>query len=193
MAGWLTAKYPGRIGRLYTPTHIERILQFPFAVDNGAYVAHVKRIQWNEDGFWKILKNVWLSGRKPLWIAVPDVVANAEETIKRWHEYKDRVCKYGPLAFVVQDGMTISDVPNGVENVFVGGTTDWKWKTATMWCSKFKTHIGRVSSPRRLEIARKIGAASIDGSGWFRNPFETAKLEAFLDGAYSNQMELNGK
>ena len=53
---------------------------------------------------------------------------------------------------------------------FIGGTTKWKLKNA----HKFKgivewLHIGRVSTLNRLRWAERIGADSVDGTGFFRD------------------------
>ena len=95
------------------------------------------------------------------------MVADAEETNRRWHLYHQRV--NFKKAFVVQDGHEPQDVPKEAYAVFVGGSTDWKLDNA----HKFKgvapwLHIGRVNTEKRLLWAEKIGADSVDGTGFFR-------------------------
>ncbi len=81
-----------------------------------------------------------------------------------------RTSRYGwPLAFAVQDGMTVEDVPGDADVIFVGGSTEWKWRTVAMWCAAFqRVHVGRVNTYRRLWECHDAGAESIDGTGWTR-------------------------
>lgn len=162
---------PGSVGLLYTP---EGILNhcwggirwyFPYAIDNGAFV------RFDKDQFIKALVRI-TKFHPPLWILVPDVVADAEATIIKWHYWHRRVAPFGRLAFAVQDGMDPVDVPPEAYCVFVGGSTKWKLQNAPRFKGVSKwLHIGRVNSPKRIEWARMIGADSIDGTGFFRgNP-----------------------
>lgn len=158
----------------------------PFALDNGAFPAYCKQIPWDETAYWHMLDVIKASGRTPEWALVPDVVANKEQTIERWHTYEQRLRSYWGLplnlAFAVQDGMQPSDVPPGAQVVFVGGTTDWKWATVSMWCQHFpRVHVGRVNGYKGLRICAEAGAESCDGTGWFRGDKEQlAGLQRFL-------------
>ena len=107
---------------------------------------------------------------RPLWVVVPDVVADAEATMKSWHEWNKTISDMGyRLAFVAQDGMEPQDVPSATDCVFVGGSTDWKIKNAYKFKGVAKLlHIGRVNTLGRLKWAEDIGADSCDGTGWFR-------------------------
>src|SRR5690606_19465502 len=86
----------------------------------------------------------------PRWLLVPDVVADRDATIARWREWEPKLRPFGfPLAFAVQDGMTAEDVPADADVIFVGGTTDWKWRTVWRWCHDFpRVHVGRVNGYR---------------------------------------------
>lgn len=65
--------------------------------------------------------------------------------------------------------MTKEDVPTDADVIFVGGSTDWKWKNLYEWTKNFKrVHVGRVNSERLLWIAHEAGAESCDGTGWVR-------------------------
>jgi hypothetical protein len=164
LMGYFAGKYPGRIGMLFSPKHFKVPPYFmPYACDNGAFNG------FEEKPFCEMLIKTTRVNRKPMWICVPDKLEDAEETLRLWFLYKKRVSEYGPLAFVVQDGMEPSDVPHGASCVFVGGSTAWKWNNA----NKFKgvcefLHIGRVNSLDKLEFCNDIGADSVDGTGWFR-------------------------
>ena len=65
-----------------------------------------------------------------LWVAVPDVVGDADATLERFREWHMWLCHLGRLAFVLQDGAERPgrvpwDAP-GLCAVFLGGSTQWK-------------------------------------------------------------------
>lgn len=166
--GYLAGRFPGKIGHLFSPGDQKGPYGFmPYCLDNGAF----KRGDGWDEGEWIALLN-WarLSGQRPLWALVPDVVADRLRTLRKWELYAPRLAEYGwPLGFAVQDGMEPPDVPAGAEVVFVGGSTAWKWDTVAMWCSAFpRVHVGRVNGYQRLWQCHEAGAESCDGSGWTR-------------------------
>jgi len=158
---YIAGKYPGRIGMLNTPFSFKKPpFYMPYAIDNGCFT------RWEPDKFRAILCRAKLC-HKPLWVVCPDVVGDAEATIKLWHEWHDKI-QY-PLAFACQDGMEPQDVPTKAICCFIGGTTDWKLNNA----HRFKDvcqllHIARVSTLGRLKWAAEICADSVDGTGFFR-------------------------
>jgi hypothetical protein len=119
-----------------------------------------------------------------MWVAVPDVVADAEATKARWPEWSQRIRGVinAPLAFVVQDGMTVDDVPTDADVIFVGGSTEWKWRNLKMWTAAHpRVHVGRVNSERLLWMAHDAGAESCDGTGWMRGGEDRLEeLESYL-------------
>lgn len=184
----LHALHPGKIGWLIGPSSFEKPRdETPFVLDNDAFGAWKRRELWNELAWMKMLEKVKQSEFNPLWCLVPDVVANKEKTIENWSRYGHVVKECGwKAAFAVQDGMVVSDVPCDADVIFVGGTTGWKWRTAPMWTDEFpRVHIGRVREGKLLTSFR-LGAESIDGSGWLRES-EDGKparyLKAWLEGS----------
>lgn len=179
----LCRRHPGRIGCLMGPHGpVRPHPEIPFALDNGAYSRSGDG--FNEALWIKLLERTRRIGIAPMWAAVPDVVGNREATLVRWEKYCPIASQYGwPLAFVAQDGMTEHDVPQCASLVFVGGSTDWKRKTASMWCRKFpRVHVGRVWF-RWMEISERLGAESCDSTGFFRRTHLgqcARKLEAWL-------------
>lgn len=173
--GYFHGRYPGKIGLLISPDgwRIPRF-KMPYALDNGCF----KR--WDHDGFFSMLRKATLI-HPPLWVCVPDAVADAETTFRRWKKYSKRVAGFGfPLAFVAQDGMEPQDVPVNADAVFIGGSTEWKMASA----EKFKgsapwLHIGRVNSEERIRWAQDVGADSVDGTGFFRA--RDKKYNAFIE------------
>jgi len=162
---YLAGKYPNKVGMLCTPDSFiakgRPPYYMPYALDNGCF------IKWDETAFFLMLRKISLLKEKPLWVCVPDVVADAKKTTELWNKYSHLI-KY-KKAFVVQDGHNASDVPTGAYAAFVGGSTEWKIANA----HKFKgvcewLHIGRVNTESRLRWAEDIGADSVDGTGFFR-------------------------
>lgn len=181
---YLAGAYPGSVGLMISPNGWRRPpFYMPYALDNGAFTG------FDPVSFLGLLKNTLLIKSKPLFVAVPDVVADAEATLKLWHEWHQKI----PFkrAFVAQDGHEAVDVPHDADAVFVGGSTEWKLKSA----HKFKgitpwLHIGRVSTPSRLQWARDIGADSVDGTGFFRSDRRQLDLIEFITGV--GQMRFDG-
>lgn len=165
------ALYDG-LGHLYTPARKERVLPWlPYALDNGRFAEAIKGIEFDDDKFFQYVESFVARSIKPLWIAVPDVPFNGEETLCWWDRYAFACREFDvPLALVVQDGMSIDDVRSRKPDVvFVGGTTEWKWLTVREWTGAFpRVHVGRVNSPKRLYELAALGVESCDGSGWFR-------------------------
>lgn len=195
--GYMAGTWPGRIGWILSPGGWRTPADWmPYALDNGAFPAWTKGLKFDEQAFYDHCQKIVGMTHKPLWIAVPDVVANREETIKSWEHHYPRVAKFCPhLAFVVQNEMTPDDVPKNADLVFVGGTTEWKWATLREWTANFpRVHVGRVNSERMLWMAHEAGAESCDGTGWFRGDQEQFKgllryLEESTNGKH--QLEMN--
>jgi len=161
---YLVGKYPDKIGWLLNPKQWQvPPFYVKYAIDNGCFK------EWNEERFYYMLRRATLV-HKPLWVVVPDVVADAENTLKRWHEHKDKVSAFGyNLAFACQDGHEPQDVPKETHCCFIGGSTEWKIKNAEKFKGVAKLlHIGRVNTINRLTWAEQIGADSVDGTGFFR-------------------------
>lgn len=171
VAGWLFGRFPGRMGHLYSIGGLGRLHNFvPFALDNGRFPAWEKGVEWDEQAYIGMLDRVVDMGGKALWMLVPDVVGDAEATMREWDKWAHRLSRYGwPLAFAVQDGMEFDSVPKEAEVVFVGGTTEWKRRTMHEWCDSFdRVHVGRINTNKWLWECHNAGAESCDGTGWFR-------------------------
>ena len=166
---YFAGKYPDKIGLLYSPDGWNKPPYYmKYALDNGCFK------KWEPEKFKTMLLKASLC-HSPLWVAVPDVVADPEKTIKKWHEWHDKI--YFPLAFVCQDGHEPQDVPKKAICCFIGGTTEWKLDNAYKFKGVRKLlHIGRVTTIGRLKWAEEIGADSVDGTGWF-----IAKNKQYID------------
>jgi hypothetical protein len=184
--GRLVGKYPNRLGWLMSPDGWRQPPSWmPYALDNGAYGAWKNGTPWDEGSFMELLERARKS-HFPLWVVVPDVVMDRDATLAKWGEWVPRirtVLPHTPLAFAVQDGMTKEDVPGDADIVFVGGSTEWKWKYLRTWTENFpRVHVARVNSERLLWMADDAGAVSCDGTGWMRGGEERLlELEHYLE------------
>lgn len=184
--GRLCGKYPGRLGWLISPDGWRKPPSWmPYALDSGAFGAWKNGTQWDEGKFMELLERA-RKATYPLWVVVPDVVMDRDATLARWDEWAPRiraVLPHTPLAFAVQDGMEIEDVPKEAEVVFIGGSIEWKWKYLLTWTAHFpRVHVARVNSERRLWMADVAGAVSCDGTGWMRGGEERlAELAHYLE------------
>lgn len=185
-------RYPGSVGHLYSPGGFQTPRPWlPYALDNGAWGAFLHDITWDPCLWRNHLRRSALSGQAPLWVVVPDVVGNRDETLARWREYAPEVAAYGfPLAFAAQDGMVFSDVPGDADVIFLGGSTEWKLDAIRPWCARFpgRVHVARVNEYQRLRLCADAGAISCDGSGWGRgDKRQLAGLYRFIEEEWDNE------
>jgi hypothetical protein len=184
-AGYLAGKYPEQLGHLFSPGAQRGPWKFmPYALDNGKFPCWSKGTAWDEIKFLKLLDWAKMSGQQPLWVLVPDEVANPVETLRLWALWMPEIKRYGwPLAFAAQDGHTVSDIPRSADVVFLGGTTKWKHKNIKRFCSGFpRVHVGRINGLEPLRRCWNLGVESCDGTGWFRgDKRQLMGLEVYLD------------
>ena len=157
-----------------------RYREVPCALDNGAFQCFRRGFPFQADVFRRSLANAYQMGVTLDFIVCPDVVAGGMASLEFSMEWRLGELRTAPhIAFVVQDGMTIEDlhkhnIPQLFTQLFVGGTLDWKWKTASMWVdyahhNGMKLHIGRCGTLPRLLQAEKMGADSVDSTSIARN------------------------
>ena len=128
----------------------------------------------NKPAFVAMLK--MMCGRNVLWVACPDVVANAKASLLRFQMWEPVLEYYDlPIAFVAQDGQEDLPVPwDRIRCLFIGGSTEWKLgyhaarlireaKNRGKW-----VHIGRVNTQGRERLFDALGADSTDGSAYSR-------------------------
>lgn len=115
-------QYPDAFGKLLTPANRNSVnwaCESPWAVDNGAYSNFdAKRFTWLID------RCVGLPNL--LWVACPDVVANAKGTLLRFDEWEPVIrARSLPVAFVVQNRQEFLPVPwDRLDCLFVGGAKE---------------------------------------------------------------------
>lgn len=143
----------------------------PWAMDNGAFT------HFDPELFLMTLEK-FRGMPHCVFVAAPDVVADATATRERFDRWARVIRGYGyPVALVAQDGLTVNAMPwSELDAVFIGGTTDWKLGRTARTIAAYAVargkwlHVGRVNSRRRLRIAQTMGADSVDGTGISKFP-----------------------
>lgn len=176
------------VGRLLSPRHFARAHEsaavFPTAADNDCF----QRL--DAPAFRSMLAA--LVGAPLLFIAVPDVVADARATLRRFARWRDRVAQVGPVALCAQDGL-VEPPWDELDALFIGGSSQWKCSAAAyvlvrearergVW-----VHMGRVNTGQRMRLAKSWGVDSIDGTSVSR--FTTRRLpERLVEAAAPRQL-----
>lgn len=139
-----------------------------WAADNGAYSG------FDEAAFLAMLQRHRWAKERCIWVAAPDVVADAAATLRLFDIWEPRIREMGyPVALVAQNGLTANRVPwDRIDAIFIGGTTEWKLGPDAAliirranWLGKW-AHMGRVNSKKRISQAAVTGCDSVDGSGF---------------------------
>jgi hypothetical protein len=168
----LATQFPGSLGHLWSPGRpIKTYKWLPYVLDNGVYRDFANHKAWDGEQFLDLVKQCKYLPQSPLWVVVPDVVGNGSATIDLWADWEPKLRKFGyPLAFVVQDGITISQIPTTADVIFVGGSDKWKYPMLEKFIALGKpVHVGRVNNAQYLWRCYQLGVTSCDGSGWFRS------------------------
>ena len=182
-AFWSTlAHETGRIGHLYSPGAQRGPWPwFSYALDNAMFACWDRSTNTVDEAKWRATEPAWrrllfwsqVAPQKPRWAIVPDVPGNGPATLERWNHYIEDDCLRGVNhALAVQDGITpamVDDLRHRPDVICVGGTDEWKWSTAQMWCQQFpRVHVLRCNAPAKLAQLEDWGCESTDGTGWAR-------------------------
>lgn len=152
-----------------------RSLSMRWFYDNGAWEDHVAGRPFDERAFLRDVETIAAlpTPRQPAFVVLPDLVAGGRRSLDLSLDWYRRLGHPFELALAVQDGITPRDVPYlpWIEYLFVGGTTEWKLRTAASWVtwSRYSdldvtVHVGRVGSARRVRAMRQAGVHSIDSA-----------------------------
>ena len=124
----------------------------PYALDNGAWSAHVNGRPFDVEKFEKLLDWSASCPIRPDWCVLPDIVGGGLKSLDFSLTWVDTVSKYSKLNLLaVQDGMTPADVEG-----LVGPS---------------------VNSIRRITHCTNAGADSFDGTSVCRFPVNLNKLD----------------
>ncbi len=165
---------------------------FRYALDNGAWTAFQRRESFDVAAFDRAVE---LLGNDADFVVIPDKVGDADSTRRMAGEWIPRLAGMR-LYLAVQDGMTAADLDRSdVAGVFVGGSTEWKLRTAGYWRAETRRrgmllHVARVNTERRIEFCRSIGATSVDGSSASRFAVNTERLDRSRRRAVQMHMEV---
>lgn len=176
----------------------------PWAIDPGCLVGpdYVKRVNFNKLPNWLCVMTPYRASC--LWLAVPDVVGNAQATLEAFEEFKDYFPGW-PLAYVAQNGAENLPIPDDCACVFIGGDTEWKesYEAVTVilraQAMGKMIHIGRVNWWARYELFQALpgsetftfdgNRARYDGrektlAAWKEYQERSAKRQLALPGFY---------
>jgi hypothetical protein len=144
-----------------------------YACDNGVYAAWMKGRNWDQgmhDAYIHMLNRLPM-GNNPLWVLLPDAVADWERTVELAKEYSPYLRRRAlQVAIALQDGCDFNEALQFAPDcVFVAGSTEWKLQNILPACNFFKpmeisVHVGRVNSVERLCYCMRCGADSSDGT-----------------------------
>jgi hypothetical protein len=165
-------QYAEKAGLLRTPHsghRVEKALELGmiWAMDNGCFVRYEPK---------NIISMMQRFRGLPhcKFMVAPDSVGNHDETLIMFRAWLGTIQSYGyPVAFVLQNGVSIETVPFGsIQAVFIGGDDAFKYSEAVreivieakkrgVW-----VHMGRVNTINRIRYAMSIGCDSFDGTSY---------------------------
>jgi hypothetical protein len=148
---------------------------FPYALDNGAFTSYQQGKPFSHSKFRTLLRS---HGSDADWVVLPDVVADRDQTLELSMSYLKEFGDRYRWLLAVQDGMTPQDLGEFTPLVYgfaIGGTTEWKERSAPMWGSYAKSHekylhMLRVNTARRIALAAAAGCHSFDGTSVIKFP-----------------------
>lgn len=154
---------------LLTPSEKRSPEGFRYAIDNGAWSAHLQEKPWSAARFSNLVER---HGDGADFIIAPDIVAGGLDSLRLSLSWFPDLEPYGKLLIPVQDGIAPSNVRAFLDErvgIFVGGTTEWKLGTLPVWGRLARElncylHVGRVNTCRRIWLCQDNGADSFDGT-----------------------------
>jgi hypothetical protein len=186
------------IGMLLSPLAWRFPHSAHYALDNDVFAHSFIGSRPTPDFWEKRGETAWLKmldkipqSKPPMWILLPDVVADWEATIERAWKYRNEVVSRGfRIAIALQNGADDKSVFDfSPDAIFVGGTTEWKWANAGRIARVYGrtgiwTHLARCNGRKRILYSRMLGYDSADGTGLCR--FTNSTLPKVLRGLRDN-------
>jgi len=160
-----------------------------YALDNGAYGCWARGEPFDAYPFLRLLKQCMGHKKYFDFSIIPDKVGAGMHSLRFSTVWLDFLPKEVSWYLAVQDGMKekhLDELLPKIDGIFVGGTLDWKFKTAEAWV-KFahghglKCHVGRTGSYQRLMWCKRINADSCDSSNFAQNKRDWSKMIDFLE------------
>lgn len=174
------------VGHLWSPGRpINYYPWISYVLDNGKFAATGAQRNWSADDFLEHCARAMRLPRRPEWIVVPDQPFSASETLALWGQWEPLLRPYGvPLAFAIQDGIELAEIPPSAEVWFVGGTDTWRYPRLEGIVQRAhelgkRVHVGRING-KRIWRCDQLGVDSIDGTGWFLGSDERAILDHYF-------------
>lgn len=172
---------------LVSATGVWRAEGFPYAIDNGAWTAYRQGASFDARRYRGLVAAL---GKGADWIVLPDAVGDAAKTASMTDEWLAELSGHRLLA-VIQDGAEAASLERLLPHVhgfFLGGSDEYKLRTMSQWGDWCKArgryyHVGRVNSARRIALAARAGADSVDGTSATRYAVTTAPLTSARDEA----------
>lgn len=137
-----------------------------FGLDNGCFGG-----EFDPARFFDVLSLLEPYRDQCLFVVCPDKVGDARRTLDLWEQWSARLQAAGwPVAFVAQDGQEDWDLPDGIDWLFIGGSTSWKMGPGARACIQaarerdIPVHVGRVNSKKRMAYFKSLGCTSADGT-----------------------------
>ena len=151
-------------------------------LDNGAWTAHTKGIDWDQPRFARALDKF---GADADFVVAPDIWCGGQDSLdlsKKWIKPLLGISK--KVLIPIQDGMLAEDLEpmlNERVGLFLGGSTEYKWRTVSYWAEVAKRHrahyhVARVNSVKTMRTCHLYGVDSFDGSGPSRFAIEAERL-----------------
>jgi hypothetical protein len=154
----------------------KRLTEVPCALDNGAFTSKKKGYPFNPYPFLATMAKCQSMGLVLDFVVCPDI-PGSPDSLAFSLKWATGQIPGTNLALALQDGMTTDEVRPHLRHfstVFVGGSVDWKWRTAETWAQFAKDegkrcHIGQVGTVERLRRALELGVDSVDSTSFVRN------------------------
>lgn len=158
-------------------------LGFAYALDNGAWTAYQSGQPFDVGAFEGAVSEL---GSGADFVVVPDIVCGGLDSLRLSEAWLPKLDGIGLRRVIaVQDGFTAEDVRpllGPAVGIFVGGGTEWKERTLSMWGELARErgaylHVGRVNSQRRIQLCAMAGADSFDGTSVSRYAVTMRRLD----------------
>ena len=159
----------GVLGSFESPnSHTKPYRQRTWCADNGCFSDKYV----GDEGYLRWLRTAQKDASRCIFATAPDVLCDAETTLKRSMPMFPRIREIGfPVALVAQNGLENISIPwDDFDVLFLGGDTRWKLGAAAAGITQTAismgkhVHMGRVNGLRRLRYAKSIGCRSVDGT-----------------------------